>query len=1251
ITSWASQGYHQESPSLHAPFTCDFEQDTCGWQDISTSGYRWLRDQAGSIFGNPELHSDHTFGTDLGWYMAVGTHQGKEPAIAALRSPVLHEAAPTCEIRLWYHGNIQDVAELRMELTHNSETLVLWQSLGRLGGSGWQELVVATGRVQGDFWVTISAKRNATHRGTVALDDVEFWNCGLPSPQNSCTRCQHHCANFACVALTELCDREDNCGDASDEEGESCVGHKVTDFENGLGEWTNETGWMITQGSEASVASAAPVRDHSKNSASGETGSRDGWRQLEPTLQRLPPGKGVPASSTPHRTSWSSQISCNFCGLLKLHCLLTPSPPFHTPAPGFFLLSKADQGTPAVLVSPAFHPLSTNSCLLTFYYYLHGSEAGSLQVFLQSQDPDSPQKDLIRTRQGELGTAWVRDKVTIHSKHPFRILLKGETGPGGIVGLDDLILSQHCQQVTEAEDASPPKASVPGPLAGVPQPFQQLTKIGSRTQTDSFCQPGYFSCGKSCLFPEQLCDFVPQCAGGLDEQNCGGTNFESGTGGWEDASVGHLQWQRTSAQENSDPRTDAEGNKAGYYLSVQRAWGQLMGVARARTPVLGPSGPGCTLKMAYYLQGHPQGFLALQVVEDGTHKLTWHIQKNSNETWTRVTVPLGERTRPFQLELLGMVDLNVPGTKGARVDEITFVNCNPNVTTENDTELSCNFERDSCGWYPEHQTDALWQRASKQGPGYDHTTNQGYFMYLDPTRPPARGKGSRLLTALQVSPAHNECLSFWYHLYGPQIGTLNLMLRRVGEADTYLWARTGTHGNQWHQAWATLSHPPDSGTKYHLVFEAHRNGYHGSIAVDDITVRPGPCWAPRRCSFENSACGFLSSGQGAWQRQGNATGSAIRGPRADHTTETPEGHYMMVDTSPSALPHGQAALLTSEEYSPLAQPGCLTFWYHLSLQNPGTLRVHVEEDKRRQVFIVSAHGGFTWRLGSVDVQPERAWKVVFEAVGAGVEHTYIAVDDLHLKDGPCPQPGSCDFESDMCSWSHTPWPGLGGYSWDWSSGATPSRYLQPSVDHTLGTETGHFAFFDTSVLGPGGQAAWLRSEPLPPTPMGGSCLRFWYHMGFPEHFYKGELKVLLISSQGLLTLWGTGGHLRHQWLEGSVQVTSLVEFQIVFEATLGGQPVLGPIALDDIMYQTGQSCEPPMPVREESSKSVTIPVTTISLLVALILGLLAFVVWRRLKNGGYPFRRQREEKNTSSGFDNVVFNSDHVTLPSITGDQ
>lgn len=35
--------------------------------------------------------------------------------------------------------------------------------------------------------------------------------------------------------------------------------------------------------------------------------------------------------------------------------------------------------------------------------------------------------------------------------------------------------------------------------------------------------------------------------------------------------------------------------------------------------------------------------------------------------------------------------------------------------------------------------------------------------------------------------------------------------------------------------------------------------------------------------------------------------------------------------------------------------------------------------------------------------------------------------------------------------------------------------------------------------------------------------------------------------------------------------------QIVFEATISGQPALGPIALDDIEYVPGQHCQLPAP--------------------------------------------------------------------------
>ncbi|KAF7486928.1 Hypothetical predicted protein [Marmota monax] len=1330
----AQCGHHGALPIPGTPFTCGFEQDTCGWQDISTSGYSWLRDRAGAMLEGPGPHSDHTLGTDLGWYMAVGTHRGKEASIAALRSPVLQEAAPTCELRLWYHAASGDVAELRLELTHGTETLTLWKSAGPWGPS-WQELVVTTGRIQGDFQVTFSATRNVTHKGAVAVDDVEFWGCGLPAPQASCPLGHHQCQNKACIEPHQLCDREDNCGDGSDEDLLTCRSHNspasaqghhmATDFESGLGSWNHSEGWTRNHSAGGPEDLAWPNRDHSWNSAQG-----------------------------------------------------------------MFLVSMAKSGTPAVLSSPEFQASGSHNCSLIFYYYLHGSEVGCLQLLLQMQGPSAPQDPvLLRKRCGELGAAWVRDRVDIRSAHPFQILLAGETGPGGVVGLDDLILSDHCRTAPGRSDLQ----SLPtGPWV------QALRPQPSSFHPQEVCELGYLSCGDLCVPPEQLCDFQEQCPEGEDEQECGEascrtlpvqaprgsgrlgghgppfntaavagtTDFEAATaGGWEDASVGQLQWQRVAAQESRGPGRDARGAAAGHFLSLQKAWGQLRPEARALTSPLGPSGPNCELHMAYYFHSDPQGFLALVVLQGSSRELVWQAPSSSTGDWTVDKVLLGARHRPFRLEFVSLVDWDSPGQQGAGVDNVTMRDCSPTATTEKDQglrrdvrvdgvltpplppEVSCNFERNTCGWHMGHFTDAHWRRIQSHGPGYDHTTGQGFFMLLDPTNPPARGRGAHLLTGPQTPATPKECLSFWYHLYGPQVGTLRLIMRRDGGEDTLLWSRSGTHGNRWHQAWATLHHQLEPSTKYQLLFEGLRDGYHGTMGLDDVAVRPGPCWAPRHCSFEDSACGFSTGGQGLWKRQANASGHALWGPQTDHTTDTAQGHYMVVDTSPIALPQGHVASLTSEEHQPLAQPTCLSFWYHLSLHNPGeelwaepgesmlgwcptgpvqgwgtmwmssptgpglagTLRVHVEEGKRRQVFSVYGHGGLAWRLGSVDVQAGQAWRVVFEALAAGMEHSYIALDDLSLQDGPCPRQGgallplpgggqcpamgngdssahqlvlagSCDFESGLCGWSRLAWPGLGRYSWDWSGGDTPSRYPLPTVDHTLGTEAGHFAFFETSVLGPGGQAAWLRSEPLPATTA--SCLRFWYHMGFPEHFCKlgwafgclgvgrgvrgevwgstshearhltpqpplpdkGELRVLLSSAQGQLAVWGKGGHLRHQWLEVQVEVTSTEEFQIVFEATLGGQPALGPIALDDVEYLAGQHCQQPALSQGGMTASMMVPALVGGALLFLILLVLLGLGGRHwLQKGGCPFRSNKDV--AAPGFDNILFNADGVTLP------
>lgn len=71
-----------------------------------------------------------------------------------------------------------------------------------------------------------------------------------------------------------------------------------------------------------------------------------------------------------------------------------------------------------------------------------------------------------------------------------------------------------------------------------------------------------------------------------------------------------------------------------------------------------------------------------------------------------------------------------------------------------------------------------------------------------------------------------------------------------------------------------------------VLFEALRDGFLGTMALDDISVMPGACAAQKECSFEADSCGFEVGKQDAWLRQSGAEG---QGPPTDHTLGTPAG--------------------------------------------------------------------------------------------------------------------------------------------------------------------------------------------------------------------------------------------------------------------------------------------------------------------------------------------------------------------------
>lgn len=87
---------------------------------------------------------------------------------------------------------------------------------------------------------------------------------------------------------------------------------------------------------------------------------------------------------------------------------------------------------------------------------------------------------------------------------------------------------------------------------------------------------------------------------------------------------------------------------------------------------------------------------------------------------------------------------------------------------------------------------------------------------------------------------------------------------------------------------------------------------------------------------------------------------------------------------------------------------------------------------------------------------------MFEGVRGRSIQGDIAIDDISIQDGACPQPGYCDFQTNFCTWSNV----INADDFDFirSKGSTSSSGTGPTADHTLATNQGSFCSFENFCL-------------------------------------------------------------------------------------------------------------------------------------------------------------------------------------------
>lgn len=78
----------------------------------------------------------------------------------------------------------------------------------------------------------------------------------------------------------------------------------------------------------------------------------------------------------------------------------------------------------------------------------------------------------------------------------------------------------------------------------------------------------------------------------------------------------------------------------------------------------------------------------------------------------------------------------------------------------------------------------------------------GHYMYIE-----ASGVSNQVaqLSSLQETQTGAACIQFWFHMYGNNIGTLNVYTAQGGQNGSPVWSRQRNQGNRWNLAQISIN--------------------------------------------------------------------------------------------------------------------------------------------------------------------------------------------------------------------------------------------------------------------------------------------------------------------------------------------------------------------------------------------------------------------------------------------------------------
>ncbi|XP_076003138.1 apical endosomal glycoprotein [Genypterus blacodes] len=330
-------------------------------------------------------------------------------------------------------------------------------------------------------------------------------------------------------------------------------------------------------------------------------------------------------------------------------------------------------------------------------------------------------------------------------------------------------------------------------------------------------------------------------------------DFEEGSCNWLQQTTDDADWVRESGS-TPNPKTGPDSDHTtnthtGHYYYLPSSATDLTGQTGKMSSPLYPADKGACIQLWYHMYGEGMGTLNVyQESEEGKQALLFSQAGDQGPLWRFAQASLMPRVRPYRIAVEGVK--SGPTHEGdVAFDDVQLIDshCSP--------RGHCDFESSMCGWSNlgggVDQGDWLRGRGDSPnpntGPSVDHTTNstKGYYLYVDDSVG-QWGDLSFLISEVFQPATRGHCITFWYHMYSPHVGTLRLyindrMMHALGNEEGILkWIETGDQGDKWHQANVFIQHQE----AFWFVF-AYQKGMNtgGDVALDDISFHSGPCYS------------------------------------------------------------------------------------------------------------------------------------------------------------------------------------------------------------------------------------------------------------------------------------------------------------------------------------------------------------------------------------------------------------------------